>query len=471
MNAGLTLPQSRRLILALPVTVALAVQLFSAAPSTQASSPVETLLHDFSAGWSDGASCYSGVIVGKDGALYGTTWGGGSDAAGTVYRVNMDGTDFALLHSFTRKPDGLAPFARLVQATDGLLYGTTFYGGVSNKGTVFRIGTNGGDYAVLYSFEGKPDGANPYGGLIQGSDGALYGTTQYGGTTNQGSVFKINPDGGGYTVLRSFRGAFSDASTPYSGLVEAADGMLYGTTSTGGSTLGGTIYRISRDGESYSILRHLTHATDGASPKAELMQGNDGFLYGTTYSGGPQQNGTVFRISTNGGFNVLYSFTNSPDGCEAWAGLVQGCDGQIYGTTSWGGNTNGGLIYRLNTDGSGYSILHHFSWAGPDGSHPFSTLAGGSNGVFYGTTWSGGTTGFGTVFRLALHPDLGIASLGNDLSLVITGVSNQPCRIEFTTNLVTWDKLADLILTNGTAQYRDPIAGGPSYRFYRTRLR
>jgi uncharacterized repeat protein (TIGR03803 family) len=452
--------------------MAAAIPMISSSLSAQTVMPDKTVLHHFAAGPTDGASCYGGVITGSDGALYGTTWGGGTSAAGTIYKLGGDGTGFRILHSFTNAPDGATPFSALVQGIDGLLYGTTYYGGMSNHGCVFRLDTNGGSYAVLYSFTNKPDGANPYAALIQGSDGVLYGTTLYGGVTNKGSVFKINPDGSGYAVLHSFTNNFVDGELPYSSVMEGRDGLLYGTTSGGGDTLNGTIYRLGMNNSSYAVLRAMNFSADGGWMRAGLTQGPDGVLYGTTYSGGPGKYGTVFRMNPNGGgFALLHCFTNKPDGSQSWAAPVLGCDGKLYGTTSWGGNTNGGMIYQMSTNGADYAVVHHFNRAGADGSHPWSTLAGGSNGVFYGTTWSGGTGGFGTVYRFALEPGMNVDRAGTNMNLTIAGVPNQPCRIEYTTNFLNWHTLADMTLTNGTGRYSDPIPGGQDCRFYRTLLR
>jgi uncharacterized repeat protein (TIGR03803 family) len=158
----------------------------------------ETVLHSFrGAATLDGASVFSGLVLATDGALYGTTWGGGSKAGGTVFRMSTDGSGYSILRSFTNAADGSAVYSGLVQGLDGALYGTTYFGGVSNAGTVFKIHTDGGGYEVLRGFTGSPDAAHPRAGLIQGLDGWLYGTTMYGGVSNQGTVFKIHTNGSG----------------------------------------------------------------------------------------------------------------------------------------------------------------------------------------------------------------------------------------------------------------------------------
>ncbi|MGH9364816.1 MAG: choice-of-anchor tandem repeat GloVer-containing protein, partial [Thermoanaerobaculia bacterium] len=178
--------------------------------------------------------------------LYGTTYYGGTSTCsypgcGTIFKINTSGSTFTTLHSFAGS-DGTLPWAGLIQATDGNLYGTTLFGGASNHGTIFKIDTSGTLFATLHSFT-STDGAGPYGGLIQGTDGNLYGTTAGGGASGYGTIFKIDTSGTTFTTLHSFAG--SDGANPYAGLLQATDGNLYGTASAGGSGEGGVVFRIS----------------------------------------------------------------------------------------------------------------------------------------------------------------------------------------------------------------------------------
>ncbi|HEV2471393.1 MAG TPA: choice-of-anchor tandem repeat GloVer-containing protein, partial [Chthonomonadales bacterium] len=209
------------------------------------------------------------------------------------------------IYSFTGGSDGEGPRASLIQAADGNLYGTTYYGGIGGTGgpgTVFKI-TPGGAFTTLYSFTGGSDGANPNAGLIQAADGNLYGTTSAGGTSKSGTVFKIAA-GGALTTLYSFTGG-SDGGVPYAGLIQAVDGSLYGTTSAGGTINSGTVFKIATGG-ALTTLYSFTGGPDGGVPYAGLIQAADGSLYGTTSGGGTGGAGTVFKITTGGTLTTLY---------------------------------------------------------------------------------------------------------------------------------------------------------------------
>src|SRR5208337_3389753 len=280
------------------------------------------------------------------------------------------------------------PQAGLVQGSNGNFYGTTYHGGTNNYGTVFKINTNGG-LTSLYSFTGGNDGANPQAGLVQGSDGNFYGTTYQGGTNNDGAVFKIRTNGG-LSSLYSFTGG-NNGANPQAGLVQGSDGNFYGTTYQGGTNNYGTVFKINTNG-GLTSLYSFTGGNDGANPQAGLVQGSDGNFYGTTYQGGTNNYGTVFKINTNGGLTSLYSFTGGNNGANPQAGLVQGSDGNFYGTTYQGGTNNYGTVFKIRTNG-GLSSLYSFS-GGNDGANPQAGLVQGSDGNFYGTTYQGGTNNY-----------------------------------------------------------------------------
>ena len=357
----------------------------------------------------DGAAPYAGLVQGSDSNFYGTTYGSGSgpSANGTVFKISSGGV-LTNLWSFTGDIDGANPLSGLVQGSDGNFYGTTSEGGASGYGTVFRIGPSS-SLTNLWEFTGGSDGANPVGGLVQGSDGNFYGTTYYGGNTNlnygsgYGTVFKISSSGS-LTNLWSFTSGI-DGANPYAGLVQGNDGNLYGTTSGSGSgpSAYGTVFRISPGG-SLSNLWSFTGGTDGASPYAGLVQGSDSNFYGTTYGSGsgPSPYGTVFGISPSGSLSNLWSFTGGTDGANPYAGLVQGSDGNFYGTTYYGGANSNGTVFWISPSGS-LSNLWSFTGCG-DAANPYAGLVLGNDGNLYGTTSGSGSgpSAYGTVFKLSI---------------------------------------------------------------------
>jgi uncharacterized repeat protein (TIGR03803 family) len=284
-------------------------------------------------------------------------------------------TSFAVLESFNCAR-GCNPQSRLIQAPDGTLYGTTDSGGLcGNCGTIFRLPLDGSGRAVLHFFSGGTDGAGPHGGLIQASDGTLYGTTANGGgPSDGGTIFQMAPDGSGYTILHSF----TDGVFPFAGLIQAPDGTLYGTTFGGLPGDRGTVFQMAPDGSGFTVLHRFGAGTDGALPRAGLIQAPDGTLYGTTANGGPSDGGTIFQMAPDGsGYAVLHSFTAGTDGAGPFADLIQAPDGTLYGTTLFGGDGCLGLgcgtVFGMAPDGSGFAVLHRFT-AGTDGAAPFAGL-------------------------------------------------------------------------------------------------
>ena len=304
--------------------------------------------------------------------------------------------------------NGYNPVAGLVQGTDGNFYGTTESGGVANNyGTVFRI-SPGGSLTILWTFNQNlnHDGGNPKAALVQGSDGNFYGTTYLGGTNSyifgsqSGTVFQLNANDSPITLttLHTFTNN-PDGAEPEAGLVLGSDGYFYGTTVQSGIANNyGIVFRISPSGSSYSILHSFTNSPDGGNPVAGLAQGNDGNFYGTTEQGGTNSGGTVFQLATNGSLTILHSF--SLDDGSPIAGLAQGTDDNFYGTTYNSGAHSGGTVFRISPSGS-YSNIYSFNSNIGDGTVPKAGLVLGSDGNFYGTTSSGGGHGSGTVFRIS----------------------------------------------------------------------
>jgi len=320
--------------------------------------------------------------------------------------------------------DGAEPAAGLVQATNGDLYGTTFLGGAGTGscifgglgcGTILQIMPTG-TLVALHSFcslSDCSDGVAPFGGLVQAANGDLYGTTTEGGANGGGTVFKITPSGTLTTLYSFARGSY-----PSAGLVQAANGDLYGTTSYGGAIAPyGTVFKITPSGTLTTLYSFCSQpgCTDGAFPYAGLVQGSDGSLYGAAAGGGvdncpdslvPPGCGTIFKITPSGELTTLYSFcsqTGCTDGTYPHGGLVQATNGDFYGTTGFGGASGYGTVFKVTPVGSLTTLYSFCSQSNcTDGSVPESSLLQATNGNFYGTTSAGGDEGAGTIFSLSV---------------------------------------------------------------------
>jgi uncharacterized repeat protein (TIGR03803 family) len=299
-------------------------------------------------------------------------------------------------HTYPDPSANLYPNA-LVQGNDGNLYGTTFYGGVNNDGTVFKI-TPGGVLTTLFSFNGA-NGQYPYSSLVQGSDGNFYGTTAYGGSNGLGTVFKITP-AGILTSLVSFNN--TNGNFPDAAMMQGSDGNFYGTTYNGGDSGIGTIFRMTPAGVLTTLVSF--NIDNGASPNAALVQGSDGNFYGTTQTGGSSSGGgwgTVFKMTPAGVLTTLASF-NFANGGFPFSNLVEGSDGNYYGTTAIGGSGNYGTVFRITPAGTLTTLV---SFNGSNGYAPTAGLVAGSDGNFYGTVQSGSVSGDGAIFKMTLAGD------------------------------------------------------------------
>jgi uncharacterized repeat protein (TIGR03803 family) len=354
-------------------------------------------LHSFTGSTNDGDGP-SGDLILSGATLYGATDSGGGSGNGTVFRANTDGMGFAILHSFTgygtygTNGDGAGPLGGLV-LSGSTLYGTTRFGGSSGNGTVFDINTNGTGFTNLHSF--IIDASDCRAGLAL-SGSTLFGTTTAGGD-GWGTVFRMNSDGTGFTIVWSFSGGL-DGGRPYS-VLPVSGTVLYVTSPQGGfGWTNGTVFRVNTDGSNPVALHDFTGGSDGSNPVARLVPSGTA-LYGVTPQGGAGGHGTVFRINTDGtGFSTVYTFFGGSDG--AWpVGLVLSA-GTLYGVAEQGGNVGRGTIYKVSTNGTGFTTLWSFT-GGSDGAYPYARpLLSGS--VLYGTTSSGGDAGKGTVFALSL---------------------------------------------------------------------
>jgi uncharacterized repeat protein (TIGR03803 family) len=311
-----------------------------------------------------------------------------------VYKITPAGVE-TVIWSFGSGTDGVDPYGSLIQGTDGNFYGMTYGGGTNGNGTVFKI-TPAGAETVLYSFGNGIDAQEPYGALVQGSDGDFYGMTYGGGTNDDGTVFKITP-AGVETVLWSF-GDGSDGYEPYGSLVQGSDGNFYGLTYGGGTAGGyGTVFKITPAGAE-TILWSLGSGTDGENPYGSLVQGSDGNFYGMTEEGGTIGAGTVFKITPAGAETVLWSFGSGADSQNPYGSLVQGGDGNFYGLANSGGANGGGTIFQITPSGT-ETVFYSFYGTNSDARYPYSDLTFGSDGTLYGFSNAGGPDGNGVVFK------------------------------------------------------------------------
>ena len=388
----------------------------------------ETLIYNFPNYTGDGAYPYSGLVADKAGNLYGTTYEGGANGLGAVFELKLSGGVWTetLLYSFAGgATDGEYPvYSPLVLDAAGHVYGTTEYGGSScNCGTVFELTKSGSTWkeTILHSFLGssQKDGYFPQAGLSFDTAGNLYGTTQYGGVNNQGTVFQLAPSKSSwkYRTIHAFSSQNGGAYEPVGGITQGANGYYYGTTYYGGNAYNaGTIYRLFQARNTWvgQNVFYFLEGGDGIYPDSSLAIDAKGNMYGTTYYGGSGEAcsggcGTVYKL-TAGANNtytqsVIYSFqAGVRDGQNPYygAGVTLDTKGNLYGTTLYGGSTaNAGTVYELKPSGSSYkeSLLWSFDTVSGDGYYP----RGGVilvKGDVYGTTSSGGSHGAGTVFEI-----------------------------------------------------------------------
>ena len=349
-----------------------------------------TVLYSFTGG-ENGGGPYAGVIRDPAGNLYGTTSDGGAASVGVVYKLNAASQE-TVLHTFTGGADGSFPNAGVIRDSSGNLYGTTSSGGTANAGVVYTLDAAGRE-TVLYSFTGGADGSFPYAGVIRDSAGNLYGTTLVGGPAELGEVFELDA-AGNETVLFSFPGP-TDGEWPTAGVIRDPAGNLYGTTEYGGRANAGVVYKVNTAGRE-KVLYSFTGGADGSFPYAGVIRDSAGNLYGTTTAGGASNSGVVYKVNTAGQETVLYSFTGAADGGLPFAGVIRDSAGNLYGTTTAGGASNSGVVYKVNTAGQ-ETVLYSF---GAGGSFPYAGVIPDSAGNFYGTTSSGGTANAGVVYKL-----------------------------------------------------------------------
>jgi len=405
----------------------------------------------------NGAQTRVGLVEGTNGNFYGLGYTGGTNGLGTVFEL-APGGPVTNLYNFSGGTVSGDPYSPLLLGRDGFFYGEMLGGGVG-YGYVFRM-NHAGQLTTFATFDGFI-GYSPFGGLIQGQDGNFYGTCQQ--TGNYGSVFQITP-AGTISNLFTFSGT-ANGSMPYAGLVQATNGVLYGTTYFGGTNGNyGTIFSITTNRVFTSLFSF--NKTNGANPSAPLVIGPDGNLYGTTRSGGTNafnNSGTIFRITPGGQFTSLVSFGGvSPLGSGVYGGLVLGTNGLFYGMTYGGGTGYGGTIFQMDTNGNLttlYSFSENDSYVYADGNGPEDTLVQGTDGNFYGTTTSGGDYNKGTVFSFNLPPPpiaapvfQSVSQTGGVVTFTWSAVSNASYQMQYNTNLssANWLNLGGSVTASNT---------------------
>lgn len=363
-------------------------------------------LYSFKGG-SDGQGPASAILLDASGNIYGTTEDGGGSGkgclfgygCGTVFKLTSTGSETPL-YSFKGGNDGEIPYGALIADASGNLYGTTAFGGSYGNGTVFQITPDGTENVLHVFSNGGGDGSNPYAGLVADGVGNLYGTTTGGGAFASGTIFEVGSDDT-ETVLYSFTGG-RDGSVPYDPLILDRKGRLYGTTVGGGAWNQGAVFMLGPTGTESVLYSFHGAAKHGAQPFSKLVRDKSGNFYGTTYAGGSDNLGAVFKVAPDGTETILYSFKGGTDGANPTRSLVMDSDNNLYGTTTWGGSGNCyqgcGIVFKL-TQQKRETILHSFG--GEDGATPTAGLTLDGSGNLYGTTDGGGTNQLGTVFKLS----------------------------------------------------------------------
>ncbi len=354
-----------------------------------------------------------GTFISDGTYLYGMTWKGGTNNLGRIFRILPDGTGYQALLDFAGATNGGLPASSLYY--DGsFLYAMTSSGGANGLGTVFKMNLDGTGYDNLYDFTGGTDGREPYGALI-GDGTYLYGATYFGGTSDNGTIFRLKPDGTNYSKLHDFAGG-TGGSHPYTTLTLNGT-SLYGVTIDGGSTNQGILFRIKPDGSGFIRLVAFTSATSGSEPYTTLLSVGP-YLYGVTSGGGASGSGTMFRYKVTEAFTKLLDFTGPFNGLVPYGSLYS--DGTfLYGMTRDGGANDMGTIFKIKPDGTGYRKLLDFAGSS-NGSNAKGSLI--SDGTFlYGMTSSGGSFNYGTIFKIM--PDGSGYQKLHEFDLTATGVS------------------------------------------------
>jgi uncharacterized repeat protein (TIGR03803 family) len=341
----------------------------------------------------NGSNPHAALTAAGNGIYYGTTLTGGSNNTGSIFQFDSATGSITLQDSFTGS-NGAQPYATLTAAGNGIYYGTTEYGGSFNRGSIFQFDSATGSIALQDSFTG-PNGSGPRAALTAAGNGIYYGTTFCGGTiVCTGTIFQFDSATGSFTLQGILPG--SNGARPYAPLTAAGNGIYYGTTWTGGSNDTGSVFQFDSATGSITLQDSFT-GPNGSNPYAALTAAGNGIYYGTTVYGGSNGLGSIFKFdSATGSITLQDSFTGS-NGYNPYAALTAAGSGIYYGTTTYGGSNGTGSIFKF--DSATGSITLQDSFTGPNGAHPYAALTAAGNGIYYGTTYLGGNNNTGSIFK------------------------------------------------------------------------
>jgi len=382
---------------------------------------------------------FTNFIQASDGKLYGMTSNGGSSGYGVIFSFDPSSSIYTKLKDFDWA-NGANPYGSLMQASDGRLYGMTASGGNSGLGVIFSFDPTSSTYSKLKDFD-NTNGASPRGSLVQASDGKLYGMTYSGGSSGYGVIFSFDPSASNYTKLKDFD--YANGANPYGSLAQASDGKLYGMTNQGGSSDGGVIFSFDPSSFTYTKLKDFDN-TNGAYPYGSLVQASDGKLYGMTDQGGSSGYGVIFSFDPSSfNYTKLKDFDYA-NGGRPRGSLMQASDGKLYGMTLNGGSSSAGVIFSFDPSSSAYTKLKDFD--NTNGATPYGSLMQASDGKLYGMTYLGGSGGRGVIF--SFDPSASIYTKLKDFGINETGSNG----------------IASLVQANDGRLYGMTVNGGSSGR-------
>ena len=348
-------------------------------------------------GSSRGRNPFGSLIQAANGRLYGLTYQGGAYNEGVLFEFNPANDSFKRKFDFNGNTDGRNPFGSLMQASNGHLYGMTYQGGTSNAGILFEFRLNSDSLRICAEFDGSNKGSNPYGALTESGNGRLFGMTFLGGSTNSGVLFEFNTGNDSFTRKLNFDGS-AYGRNPYGNLLRASNGRLYGMAYQGGASNGGILFEFNPANDSFLKKKDFSGSADGRNPFGSLMQATDGYLYGCTYRGGSNNAGVLFQFATgNAGFVKKVDLNAAVNGKQAFGNLLQTDNYKVYGMTNAGGSNDLGVLFEYDAENKTYSKKADFSSS--SGSKPYGSLTRAGNGKLYGMTSTGGAYDYGVLFE------------------------------------------------------------------------